>query len=134
VRSAERTGELIKVRGVAQVPVRPGRRRAYAPVRARYASSGVQGLDSFKAFVAGAEDRHVQPATFTQPELIGDYRTFDDPDRPRRSQGREATRRLWDEFEHPRQLSELGVTKEEADVTLEKSESQRPLPAEHRAA
>ena len=34
-------------------------------------TSGVQGLDSFKAFVAGAEDRHEQPATFTQPELKG---------------------------------------------------------------
>jgi len=45
-------------------------------------TSGVQGLDSFKAFVAGAEDRHEQPATVTQPELIGDYRTFDDPDSP----------------------------------------------------
>jgi hypothetical protein len=45
-------------------------------------ASGVQGLPSFQAFVAGAADRHEQPATFTQPELIGDYRTFDDPDRP----------------------------------------------------
>jgi hypothetical protein len=45
-------------------------------------TSGLQGLDSFKAFVAGAEDRHEQPATFTQPELIGDYRTFDDSDGP----------------------------------------------------
>ena len=45
-------------------------------------ASGLQGLDSFKAFVAGAEDRHEQPATFTQPELIGDYRTFEDADRP----------------------------------------------------
>lgn len=34
-------------------------------------TTGVQGLDSFKAFVAGAEDRHEQPATVTQPELIG---------------------------------------------------------------
>ena len=41
-------------------------------------TSGVQGLDSFKEFVAGAEDRHEQPATSTQPELIGDYRTFAD--------------------------------------------------------
>ena len=40
-------------------------------------SSGVQGLDSFKAFVAGAKDRHEDPATVTQSELIGDYRTFD---------------------------------------------------------
>lgn len=40
-------------------------------------TSGVQALDSFKAFVAGAEDRHQQPATPTQPKLIGDYRTFD---------------------------------------------------------
>ncbi len=40
--------------------------------------TGVQGLDSFKAFVAGAEGRHEQPATFAQPELIGDYRTFTD--------------------------------------------------------
>jgi hypothetical protein len=39
--------------------------------------SGVQGLESFKAFVAGAEDRHEQPATFGKPELVGDYRTFD---------------------------------------------------------
>jgi hypothetical protein len=39
-------------------------------------TSGVQGLDSFKAVVAGAEDRHEQRATVTQPELIGDYRTF----------------------------------------------------------
>ena len=45
-------------------------------------TTGVQELDSFKAFVAGADDRHEQPATFTQPELIGDYRTFDDPDGP----------------------------------------------------
>jgi hypothetical protein len=44
-------------------------------------ATGVQGLDSFKAFVNGAEDRHEQPATVAQPELIGDYRTFDDPDR-----------------------------------------------------
>ena len=41
-------------------------------------TSDVQGLDSFKAFVGGAEDRHEQPATFTQPELIADYGTFDD--------------------------------------------------------
>jgi hypothetical protein len=39
--------------------------------------TGVQALDSFKAFVDGAEDRHEQPASFAQPELIGDYRTFD---------------------------------------------------------
>ena len=47
--------------------------------------TGVQGLDSFKAFVSGAEDRHEQPASFSQPELIGDYRTFDDLDRPERA-------------------------------------------------
>lgn len=41
-------------------------------------TSGVQELASFQAFVAGAEDRHEQPATFTKPELIGDYRTFAD--------------------------------------------------------
>jgi hypothetical protein len=40
--------------------------------------SGVQGLASFQAFVTGAQDRHEQPAAFTQPELIGDYRTFGD--------------------------------------------------------
>jgi hypothetical protein len=45
-------------------------------------TTGVQALNSFRAFVAGAEDRHEQPATFTQPELIGDYRTFEDPDHP----------------------------------------------------
>jgi hypothetical protein len=42
-------------------------------------ASGLQQLASFQAFVAGAEDRHEQPATFTRPQLIGDYRTFDDP-------------------------------------------------------
>jgi hypothetical protein len=44
--------------------------------------SGVQALASFQAFVTGAQDRHEQPATGSQPELIGDYRTFNDPDRP----------------------------------------------------
>lgn len=41
----------------------------------------LQDLASFKAFAAEAEDRHEQPASFTTPELIGDYRTFDDPGR-----------------------------------------------------
>ena len=45
-------------------------------------TTGVQELSSFQAFVAEAKDRHEQPATFSTPELIGDYRTFDDPDRP----------------------------------------------------
>jgi hypothetical protein len=45
-------------------------------------TTGVQALPSFQAFVAGAADRHEQPASFTQPELIGDYHTFDDRDRP----------------------------------------------------
>lgn len=40
--------------------------------------SGVQGLDSFQAFIAGAKDIHEQPPTSTQPELVGDYRTFDE--------------------------------------------------------
>ena len=38
--------------------------------------TGVQALGSFKAFVAGAQDRHEQPASVAQPELIGDYRAF----------------------------------------------------------
>jgi hypothetical protein len=45
-------------------------------------SAGLQQLPSFQAFAAGAADRHEQPATFNEPELIGDYGTFDDPDRP----------------------------------------------------
>lgn len=40
-------------------------------------TAGLQGLDSFRAFVAGAKDRHEQPATPVRPELVGDYRTFD---------------------------------------------------------
>jgi hypothetical protein len=40
-------------------------------------TSGVQELASFKAFVADAEDRHEQPARSAEPELVGDYRTFD---------------------------------------------------------
>ena len=50
-------------------------------------TSGVQEMASFQAFVAGAKDRHEQPASFAQPELIGDYRTFDDPDRPSAAAG-----------------------------------------------
>jgi hypothetical protein len=45
-------------------------------------ATGLQALDSFKAFAAGAQDRHEQPPTVTKPELVGDYRTFDDPDGP----------------------------------------------------
>jgi hypothetical protein len=44
-------------------------------------TSGLQTLASFQGFTAGAKDRHEQPASFTQLELLGDYRTFDDPDR-----------------------------------------------------
>jgi hypothetical protein len=40
----------------------------------------------------------------------------------RRSEEREASRRLWDEFEHTRPLSEPEVTEEEPEVTLEKRE------------
>jgi hypothetical protein len=40
--------------------------------------SGVQGLDSFQAFIAGAKENHEQPPISTQAELIGDYRTFDE--------------------------------------------------------
>jgi hypothetical protein len=40
----------------------------------------LQQLPSFQAFVSGAQDRHEQPATFTEPELIGDYRTFGKPE------------------------------------------------------
>ena len=46
------------------------------------APSGLQQLSAFQAFVAGAADRHEQPATFKEFGLIGAYRTFDDPDRP----------------------------------------------------
>ncbi len=38
--------------------------------------AGVQGLASFQAFVADAQDRHEQPASASEPELIGDYRTL----------------------------------------------------------
>jgi quinol monooxygenase YgiN len=47
--------------------------------------TGVQELPSFKAFVAGAQDRQEEPATFVRPELIGDYRTFNDPAAPVRA-------------------------------------------------
>jgi hypothetical protein len=39
-------------------------------------TTGVQGLASFPAFVAGAKEIHEQPATVTKPELVGDYRTL----------------------------------------------------------
>jgi hypothetical protein len=40
-------------------------------------SGALQELASFQAFVSGAQDRHEQAATFSEPELIGDYRTFE---------------------------------------------------------
>jgi hypothetical protein len=46
------------------------------------APGALQQLSAFQAFVTGAADRHEQSATFTGFELIGAYRTFDDPDRP----------------------------------------------------
>jgi quinol monooxygenase YgiN len=45
------------------------------------ASGALQQLPSFQAFVSEAQDRHEQPAAFSEPQLIGDYRTFADPDR-----------------------------------------------------
>ncbi len=42
------------------------------------ASGALQQLRSFQAFVSGAADRHEQPAAFAEPELLGDYRTFED--------------------------------------------------------
>jgi hypothetical protein len=45
------------------------------------APGALQQLSAFQAFVAGAADRHQQPATFKEFGLIGAYRTFDDSDR-----------------------------------------------------
>ena len=45
------------------------------------APGALQQLSAFQAFVAGAADRHEQAATFKEFELVGAYRTFDDPDR-----------------------------------------------------
>jgi hypothetical protein len=41
-------------------------------------TTGLQGLASFEAFIAGAKEIHEHPAVFTKPELIGDYRTFNE--------------------------------------------------------
>ena len=43
-------------------------------------SGSLQELASFQAFVSGAPDRHEQAASFAEPELIGDYRTFEQPE------------------------------------------------------
>lgn len=56
------------------------------------APGALQQLPAFKAFVKGALERHEQPASFQQLELIGDYRTFDDPDRPSPAGGSLAAR------------------------------------------
>ena len=48
----------------------------------------------------------------------------------RRCEEREASRQLWDEFEHPRSLSHPHVTDEQPELTLEKHEP-TPLAAEH---
>ena len=44
------------------------------------AAGALQQLPAFQAF--GAAAPHEQPSTFTEPEPIGDYRTFADNDRP----------------------------------------------------
>jgi hypothetical protein len=44
------------------------------------ASGTLQRLPAFQVFVAEAENRHQHPAVFKQFELVGAYRTFDDPD------------------------------------------------------
>ncbi len=44
-------------------------------------AGALQQLPAFQAFIAAAQDLHEQPATFTEPELLGDYRTFTDTDR-----------------------------------------------------
>lgn len=43
----------------------------------------------------------------------------------RRSKDEEASRRMWDEFERTRPLSDPDVTEEEPEVTLEESETTR---------
>jgi hypothetical protein len=48
----------------------------------------------------------------------------------RRSEEREASHRMWDEFERTRPLSDPEVTEEEPDVTLEKQDAAL-LTAEH---
>lgn len=48
----------------------------------------------------------------------------------RRSEEREASRRMWDEFEQTQPLSDTDVTEKEPEVTLEKRET-APLAAEH---
>jgi quinol monooxygenase YgiN len=53
----------------------------------RAAAGAVQQLPAFQAFAAAAQGRHEQPATFTEPELIVDYRTFADNDRPAAARG-----------------------------------------------
>jgi hypothetical protein len=47
-----------------------------------------------------------------------------------RSEEREASRRMWEEFEQTRPLSGTDVTEEEPEVTLEKRDT-APLAAEH---
>lgn len=44
-------------------------------------AGALQQFSTFQAFVARAADRHERPPTFKEFELIGAYRTFDDPDR-----------------------------------------------------
>jgi hypothetical protein len=51
------------------------------------APGALQQLSSFQAFVTVAPDRQDHPATFKEFELIGAYRTFDDPDRPASADG-----------------------------------------------
>jgi hypothetical protein len=44
------------------------------------ASGTLQQLPSFAAFASDAAHRHEKPAVFRSFELVGAYRTFDEPD------------------------------------------------------
>ena len=44
------------------------------------AAGTLQQLPAFAAFASNAADRHQKPAVFTSFQLVGAYRTYDDPD------------------------------------------------------
>ena len=64
--------------GAIERPALPDSRQFIHLYTDEGSKSGVQGLASFQAFIAGAKEIHDQPATLTRPELIGDHRTFDE--------------------------------------------------------
>lgn len=69
--------------------------------------------------------RPVAAAVIIDVSILGGLAVCDEWWFQRRAEEREASRRLWEEFEQTRPLSDPEVTEEEPEVTPEKPETTR---------